>query len=294
MYERGVSAAPRMSLLYNGLSMVRLAQAADAWQREGDPDLPLAQAITAATQAIAVAPEQGFGYNNLGAALSRLADFQRLRRRDPRAASAAATAAFTLALARIPDEPTILANQAAAALVVASWEVEQGVDPRPRLALANRAIDRAIAQNPAHPRAFQLRAAALSDLVRWQDLHAQAAATSYEAVAGWYRRAIELAPDQPDLQLEFGMFARRWAVARLAMGTDPGVILDESQALAERLCAARPGWAAARALRAGLQVLRGQRAASSDAERALAKRAADELARLLADDQAVALQWRGR
>ncbi|MCE9575398.1 MAG: serine/threonine protein kinase [Deltaproteobacteria bacterium] len=294
MYELGLTVAPRASLLWNGISMVSTAQAKDAWARGDAPDLAHVRAITAATQAIAVAPDQAFGYNNLGVALLERAMSERSRGRDPRPAAGAAIAAFDRALGLMPDTPTILANLAAVRVVVAAAEVDRGVDPRAGLTLAQGEIGRALAQDPTFAPAVKLRAEVFATLARWQALSRPLTAGSFEAIAAAYREAIALDPTDLGAQLAFGGVCRRWADAALTAGVDPAAAIAEGLAVAERLCAARPQWSAACALRAGLRVARGKRRASTAAEQADAAQAAEELARYFASDRNLAQEWRVR
>jgi serine/threonine-protein kinase len=287
MYQHGLLVAPRVPHLYNGMSDVLAVQGQDAWSRGDDPDPYLVGAAAAAIQAIIVAPEQGFGYNNLGWALLQRATFDRLRGRDPTGTLDAALAAFARALVLIPDEPTILGNEASAQALAAAYQVDRGLDPRPRLSQ----VERIVGLRPSSASLVQPQAEALAIRARWQAGHGESPLTSLTAAAAAFRTAVAKNPDDQAVALAFAAFCRRAALVQLASGADPRATLDEGQAVVDGLLAVRPMWSTARAVRAGLEVARGQLPATTEAERTEAARAADGLAKLLAADKNLARAW---
>ncbi len=277
MYQAGLALNPSLPHLHNGISMVHVQQAEDAWERGDDPDPFLAQALAAADAAVTTAPAQADGYNNRGEALARRAGYQRERGQDPRALARAAAEAYGQALARAPDDPTFLLNVAGTHVLVAEYQLGQGGDPHPSLALARRAIDLAIKANPSEPDAHRGLGEVAAILARFDARHHRPADAGFDDAARSFRRAIELGPDDRDLQLGFARFCLERATATGASGAADAALREGLQ-VTGRVLAERPSWSTARVLAAQLQLEQAMRLDRSEAMRQAAARAATELA----------------
>jgi predicted Ser/Thr protein kinase len=285
VFRAGLVINPRLPHLHNGIGLVLLEQAKDAWDRGQDPDPFVDQARKSFEEAIASAPDQGYGYDNLGTALATRGWFARARGRDPRPDIESAVAALNQAIERIPNHPAFWADLAMAHSIQAGYRVEQGRDPGPSLRQAHEAASKAISINAADARAQRYLADTLTMRAREDDLaNAELA----------YKNVIDLAPEDQEHQIALGHLYTTWAAIDKRAGRDPEPILRRGLDLAEKLLAIRPSWPDAHILRASLLLERAQTTSRPEEQQDAAKRAADDFAKAIAINPALNQQWGDR
>jgi tetratricopeptide (TPR) repeat protein/predicted Ser/Thr protein kinase len=253
--RKGLAINPGAAPLSYHEGLTFMAQARGAWERGEDPLLLLDQARQSFERARAVAPEQAPSYNNLSYLHATRAMYLHARAQAPLPDIRAALQASREAQKRAPENVTTLNNLGHANQLLAAFTLEAQGDPRPYLTQALETLHHAVANAPgdAYARLYLAEAQALR--ARWQARQGQGADKDFEVAAQTYQEAIKLGGTSLDFRLALGYLYREWAVWRQQAGLDPHLPLEQGLALAGEVLGARPSWAEARALRAGLQVL---------------------------------------
>jgi eukaryotic-like serine/threonine-protein kinase len=252
LYQRGTGINPRNPQLHNGVALVLIDQAREAWDRGGEPFALLDQAGDACRQAIDGAPQQGFGYNNLGEVHVERATYRRFAGEDPRLDVQTAEAAYRKSFELLPGLAEPWSNLARAHSTLAAFELEQGRDPRRSVERAEEALRGAFERNAGEAQAWLYQGEVRGIRARWLARQHQARAGDFEEAARSFEKALELRPQRLDYRVAFGHFCREWALWQKESGLDPSPTLKRGLALADEVLAARPSWADALLLRATL------------------------------------------
>lgn len=254
-HREGLRINPGYTHLHNGVGVVLLDQAREAWDH-GDAALPLLQAAREAFErAVASAPELGLGHHNVGEALAQMVAYRHRRAEDPRSAAEAAIAAITAAIARLPDSAPPRCNLGMVHTVLAAHELERGRDPRRHAALAAEALDRALELDRGDHLALVQRGELQTVLAQALARERRDPLAAFDSAERAYRQALALAPAHQDGRVAYGHYWRARAEWERAAGRDPGPSLARGLAEADALLAARPTWPDARVLRASLSLL---------------------------------------
>ncbi|MCY1020971.1 serine/threonine-protein kinase [Pyxidicoccus sp. MSG2] len=293
LYQRGIAINARVPQLHNGVSAVLLELARETWERGGDPFPLLERARTACKQAIVVAPKQGYGQNNLGEMHAAGAQYLWLLGKDPEADVRAAEAAYREALSLLPGMARPWVNLAGVHHLRAVLLLERGRDPGPAVARADEALREAFARNPEEAEAWLYRGRVHEVLARGLTSRGQRerAREAFDRAARAFEKALELMPERQDFQLAFGQYCRERARVAPTFGEAPGAWLERGEKVADALLAARPEWADALLLRAGLRRLREAGALSAEGPRAWREQAPEDLDAALARNPQLKHEW---
>jgi serine/threonine-protein kinase len=290
VYRAGLAINSKIPHLYNGIGIVLLAQAGDAWDRGEASEPILDQAKLAFDQAMTVAPDQGFAFTNAGEVQTARARYQQARDEDPGASVSAAVELLHRALERMPDHFTIWGGIGAAYVIQSRYELDHGRDPRPAANQALAAIDKSLQHGASDAPSQRHLGEARGVLAQWHALEGHPATAEFEQAAQALQRAVDLAPDDQDSQLALGALYHAWAVAE----RDAKLASQRGLAIAAQLLASRPNWAAARALHGGMLLARAQQTTDGSERRGGAATAADELSRALANNPNLKVPWQAR
>lgn len=294
LYRQGLSINPKLPQLHNGLGAALLWRAEQAWEDGGDAEAPLAEARKAFEQARDVAPQQAYAYNNLGEVGFFRATYQLARREDPEPNARDAVEGYQKALALQSGDADLWANLARVRNLLATRALEQGANPQPELTRAEEAIAHARELNPRLGSAWRYLGEARGVRARWLARHGQAREEDFEEAAKAFQQALELEPRRQEYRLAAADFHRRWAEWQQQRGTEALPVLKRGLELLEPLLTARPQWARARAVRAGVLLALAHTAAPAGQQRAWREQAREDLERALALNPHLEPAWRDR
>ncbi|MFL5346228.1 MAG: protein kinase domain-containing protein [Hyalangium sp.] len=291
MYRQGLSINPQIPQLHNGLGLVLLEQAAEAWERGEDPFPFLAQARAVFEQATAVAPQHGLGELNVGEVLTRQARYQQSRGEDPLPSLQKAVQVLKKAAPRLEGNVLLWANLAMIYSIQASTEMERGRTPQPSLALASEALQKAFSLNPNHAQSWFYLGEIRGLRARWAVSQGEGNEEGFEEAAQAYEKALELAPEAQEYRLAFGHFCLAWAAWQQGASSDARHVLEHGLELATHVLSARPGAPDARILRAKLLVALADLSTSKQEQKNWRSSALDDFTQALSANPNLKHKW---
>ncbi|HEX8434570.1 protein kinase domain-containing protein [Archangium sp.] len=294
LYRKGLAINAGLWILHDGVGLILLEQAREAWDHGEEPFPLLDQAQAALAQSIALAPQLGYSYEHVGEVHFWRASYQRARGVDPRASLREAMKAYRQSLDRMPGSSTSWAFLGKAHRTLAAFELEHGRTPQQELARAAEALHTASERNPRDAEAW-LQLGELQALeARWQPRQGQARAEKFEEAARSYQRALELEPQRLEARVTFGHFRRAQAAWLKQSGQDPGPSLRRGLELAQGVLAARPEWPEARLLRADLLLALADAATDSEQQRRWRGEALNDIDKALALNPHLEQTWKSQ
>ncbi|MCE9672080.1 protein kinase [Myxococcus stipitatus] len=294
LYRQALAINPRLPQLHNGLGAVLLWRAEQRWEEGADPEPLLAEARAAFEQARAVAPQQAFAYNNLGEVEAVRAGFLLARGADVSRALQTALVDYRKALELLAGDADLWTNVARVHVLRATDALERERDPAPELARAQEALDEARKLNPRLGYAWRYQAGALD--VRARERAAKGAATDddFARAAEAFTQAVALAPRRHEYLLAAGELQLAWGRWKLGRGEDATQALTRGLEHVEQVLSARPRWARALLLRAGLGLARSEIPGPADEQQRLRAQAREDAERALAGNPHLTRAWKAR
>jgi len=292
-YRDGLTVNAEVPQLHSGIGTVLLDQAHAAWDRGADPFPLLDQARTSYAQALGVAPSFAIAHGKIGIAFLERAVFQRARGEDPAASVREAVTAFRQAIERTPDDASTWTGLAMAHAVAAGFELDHRRDPAASLGQARAAVDRALARTANVKDVVLADGEVKAAHALWRARTGQGRTEDFATAAQSFARALDLAPDDPGVRVQYGRLCRGWASWLGTRRLDPMPAFRNGLDLAEQALAMRPEWPDALVLRASLLLDQADSAVRGDERQALAARAADDFRRALTTNANLEAMWRG-
>ncbi|QSQ13153.1 protein kinase domain-containing protein [Myxococcus landrumensis] len=294
LYKQGRDINPRLPQLPNGQGATLLWQAEQHWEDGKDVEPLLAEARQAFEQARDIAPQQSFAYNNLGEVQAVRAGFLLARGEDPTTSLRAAKEDYRRALDLLPGDADMWTNLARVHVLWATHALERKRDVGPDLAQAEEALTRARALNPRLGYAWRYQGGVLDVRARHRALKGAATDEDFQKAAEALAQAVELAPRKHEYVLAAAELQLAWGQWKQGRGEDATPVLMRGIEFVERILAARPQWARARLLRAGLRGALAQGSAPATQQQVWRERARADADEALARNPALAAWWKGR
>jgi tetratricopeptide (TPR) repeat protein len=261
----------------------------ERWDRGGDPEPELREAVAAFQQAITLAPEQGFGQNNLAGAYLQQAEYEETLARDPSASLDQAEVAIRAALERIPGRAGPWAILGAIQWMRAQRDAARGRDPTPRLKLAEDTLADSLRLNGKGSIAWRYVGEVAATRAGWEAAHGRGPEAQFEKAAQAFERAGSLDPLNLELRLRLAEVLRELGV-RLGQTAKATTALAKARSNVEAVLAARPHWAQAVAVRAAVLAAMAE-GADPGAATSLRDEARSQLSDALRDNPKLSAKW---
>jgi len=206
----------------------------------------------------------------------------------------AALVDYRKALELLAGDADLWTNVARVHVLRATDALERERDPAPELARAQQALDEARELNPRLGYAWRYQAGALD--VRARERAAKGAATDddFARAAEAFTQAVALAPRRHEYLLAAGDLQLAWGRWKLGRGEDATPALTRGLEHVGQVLSARPRWARALLLRAGLRLARSEVPGPVDEQQRLRAQAREDAERALAGNPHLARAWKAR
>ncbi|MCP3166771.1 serine/threonine-protein kinase [Myxococcus qinghaiensis] len=293
LYRRGRDINPKLPQLHNGLGAALLWQAEQRWEDGKDVAALLTEARKAFEQARAVAPQQAFAYNNLGEVEAVRAGFLVARGEDPGPSLKVAKEDYRRALELLPGDADLWTNLARVHVLWATHALARGRDVGKDLTQAEEALTRARELNPKLAYAWRYQGGVLDVRARDKARRGTAKDEDFQQAAEALAHAVELAPRRHEYVLAAGELQLAWGRWKQAQGEDATPMLTRGLEHVARIVAARPAWARALLLRAGLRLALADNA-PTEQQQAWRVQAREDAEAALSRNPHLAPGWKGR
>ena len=283
--RRALAINPEMPQVLNLLGATQEAGARFDLAHGRDPRAALDAAIDANRKALGANPTYAYAHNNLGTASLLRARWERATGGHPGPWLVQAVENASLAL---KESPAFVAeghaNLAEAHALAAAVALDAGSSPETELRLARQALDLGAAVNPSFPAALVQRGRVELLAARWARRAGRPAEPALAASRQALERVLAVNPGHLEACTALGELALVEAEQRGAADAARETALKSGLAAAEKALAIDPGDARAGAVKGALTLASARTTPDASARAALAREAADLLARALADN----------
>ncbi|MBZ4413811.1 protein kinase [Myxococcus sp. MISCRS1] len=294
LYRQGRDINPKLPQLANGLGAALLWWAEQRWEEGEDVEALLTEAREAFEQAREAAPQQSYAYNNLGEVEAVRAGFLLARGQDPSFGLKTAEAAYRKTLEMMPGDADIWTNLARVHVLAATHALQERRAVAPGLTRAQEALDRARQLNPRLGYAWRYQGALLDVHARERVRLGTAKEEDFRRTEDALAQAVALSPRRQEYVLASSELALAWGRWKARQGGDATGKLTRALEGVERILAARPKWARARLLRAGLLWALAEGTAVPEQRQAWTARAREDAEQALASNPHLASTWKAR
>ncbi|WP_225409656.1 serine/threonine-protein kinase [Stigmatella hybrida] len=291
LFRQGLSIAPHVPNLHNGMGGALYNQARRRWESGSDAFATLEEAQKSYEKAIRLAPMQVYGHSNRGDSLLLRAVFQLDLGQDTRATLRLAVAAFEQAVRLAPELADHQANLGKGLARLADSEMKHNKDPRIVLQRAENNLREALRLNPQHAQAWADLGVTYGIQARWQAQWGKAGNKDFEKATQAFEKALSLAQDNIEARLAFGTALHSWATSKKGADSALSAPLERGLVLTEEVLATCPDMPRALLLRAKLRMSQANNKARPEEQQELRTQARGDASRALEKSPYLASGW---